>query len=215
MNRRFAIPFALIAALLSACAAAPIQTAGQPTAAPIQEGGLGGYLDAMNRLANGTPTQQADVFYEVEREYANAPTTANTLRYALALVAPSHPAADLVKGKKLLEQLLATQERLALAERNLAALLVKDAEIRLELQAENRRLTATVDERSRGQANFDRRAQTLAEDNARLRRLLDEAQQKLDAIKLIERSSIERSSPPTSRDGDSREPKTQSTPPSR
>jgi hypothetical protein len=215
MNRLFATPVALIAALLSACAAAPIQTAGQPTAAAIQEGGLGGYLDAMNRLANGTPTQQADVFYEVEREYANAPTTANTLRYALALVAPSHPAADLVKGKKLLEQLLATQERLAPAERNLAALLVKDAEIRLELQAENRRLTATVDERSRGQANFDRRAQTLAEDNARLRRLLDEAQQKLDAIKLIERSSIERSSPPTSRDGDSREPKTQSTPPSR
>jgi len=96
----------------------------------------------------------------------------------------------------------------------LAGLLVKDADLRLQLQAENRRLTATVDERSKGQANFDRRAQTLAEDNARLRKLLDEAQQKLDAIKSIERSSIERSSPPTSRDPP-REPKTQSTTPSR
>jgi hypothetical protein len=181
----------------------------------MQEGSLSGYLETMNRLANGTPTQQADVFYEVEREYTSAPTTANSLRYALALVAPSHPATDLVKGKKLLEQLLATQERLIPAERNLAALLVKDADLRLELQAENRRLTATVDERSRGQANFDRRAQTLAEENARLRRLLDEAQQKLDAIKSIERSSIERSSPPTSRDVTPREPKTQSTTPSR
>jgi hypothetical protein len=202
-------------ALLSACAAAPTQTTAIAAANPMHEGSVSGYLETMNRLANGTPTQQADVFYEVEREYTTAPTTANSLRYALALVAPSHPATDLVKGKKLLEQLLATQERLIPAERNLAALLVKDADLRLELQAENRRLTATVDERSRGQANFDRRAQTLAEENARLRRLLDEAQQKLDAIKSIERSSIERSSPPTSRDVTPREPKTQSTTPSR
>jgi hypothetical protein len=215
MMRMRAALLAGCVALLSACATAPTQTTAIAAANPMQEGSLSGYLETMNRLANGTPTQQADVFYEVEREYTSAPTTANSLRYALALVAPSHPATDLVKGKKLLEQLLATQERLIPAERNLAALLVKDADLRLELQAENRRLTATVDERSRGQANFDRRAQTLAEENARLRRLLDEAQQKLDAIKSIERSSIERSSPPTSRDVTPREPKTQSTTPSR
>jgi len=192
----------------------PVQTASVASSTPVHEGGLGGYLETMNRLANGTATEQADVFYDVERQYTTAPTTANTLRYALALVAPSHPATDLIKGKKLLEQLLATPERMVPAERNLAGLLVKDADLRLQLEVENRRLTATVDERSKGQANFDRRAQTLAEENARLRKLLDEAQQKLDAIKSIERSSIERSSPPTSRDNP-REPKTQSTTPSR
>jgi len=203
-----------MAVWLNGCAMSPVQPASAASSNPAQEGGLGGYLETMNRLANGTATEQADVFYDAERQYTTAPTTANTLRYALALVAPSHPATDLVKGKKLLEQLLATPERMVPAERNLAGLLVKDADLRLQLEFENRRLTATVDERSRGQANFDRRAQTLAEENARLRKLLDEAQQKLDAIKSIERSSIERSSPPTSRDNP-REPKTQSTTPSR
>jgi len=205
---------ACAAAWLSGCAMTPVQPASVAASSPALEASLGGYLETMNRLANGAATDQADVFYEVEHQYTTAPTTANTLRYGLALVTPNHPAADLVKGKKLLEQLLATPERMVPAERNLAGLLVKDADLRLQLQAENRRLTATVDERSKGQANFDRRAQTLAEDNARLRKLLDEAQQKLDAIKSIERSSIERSSPPTSRDPP-REPKTQSTTPSR
>jgi hypothetical protein len=208
---------AAFSAMLGACATGPSQPISATNTPSPQEGtgAVTRYLETMNSLANGTPSQQADVFYEVEREYTSAPTTANSLRYALALVVPSHPASDLVRGKKLLEQLLATPERLVAAERNLAAFLIKDADARLQLEAENRRLTATVDERSRGQANFDRRAQTLAEENARLRKLLDDAQQKLDAIKSIERSIIERSTPPTSRDGNPREPQTQSPPPSR
>ncbi len=179
---------------LAACGNAPMRAVTATAAVPAQDGTAFAYLDTLNRLANGNPTQQADVFYEVERDYTGAPTTASTLRYALTLVTPGHPASDPVRGKKLLEQLLANSERLAPAERNLAAFLVKDTDSRLQLQAENRRLTATVDERTRGQANFDRRTQTLAEENARLRKLLDEAQQKLDAIKSIERSISERSS---------------------
>ena len=182
-----------------------------------QESTSGTYLDTLNRLANGNATQQADAFYEAEHDYTSAPTTANSLRYALALVAPGHPASDAVRGKKLLEQLLATPERLTSPERNLAAFLVKDADIRLQLEDENRRLAATVDERARGQANFDRRTQLLAEENAKLRKQLEDAQRKLDAIKSIERSIIERSSQPVptpgSRDVPTREPsQTQSTP---
>jgi hypothetical protein len=84
----------------------------------------------------------------------------------------------------------------------------------LKLDAENRRLLATLDDRSRSQANSDKRAQAQAEEIARLRRALAEAQQKLDAVKEIERSLIERSStPPGSRDTTPSE--TQSPPTSR
>jgi uncharacterized membrane protein len=83
----------------------------------------------------------------------------------------------------------------------LAAVLLHDTDVRLKLEAENRRLLETLDDRSRSQANSDKRVQAQLEENARLRRALAEAQHKLDAIKEIERSIIERSpTPPGNRD---------------
>ena len=152
--------------------------------------------------------------YEVEREYTRAPTTASTLRYAVALVTPGHPASSPSEGKRLLETLLATPERMTQDERTLAAVLLHETNVRLKLEAENRRLLATIDDRSRTQANSDKRIQAQIEENARLRRALAEAQQKLDAIKEIERSIIERSpTPPGNRDAAPSE--TQSPPASR
>jgi hypothetical protein len=176
----------------------------QPTAAPTVQtstSSIRAYLDTMNGLGTADPARQADVFYEVEREYTRAPTTASTLNYAVALVTPGHPATSPSEGKRLLETLLATPERMTQEERTLCAVLLHETNVRLKLEAENRRLVATLDDRSRSQANSDKRVQAQIEENARLRRALAEAQQKLDAIKEIERSIIERSStPPGSRD---------------
>src|SRR5690606_12195062 len=159
------------------------------------------YLDTMYGLSSADPVRQADVFYEVEQEFTRAPTTASTLRYAIALVTPSHPATSPSEGKRLLETLLATPERMTQDERTLAAVVLHETEVRLKLEAENRRLLETLDDRSRSQANSDKRVQAQLEENARLRRALAEAQQKLDAIKEIERSIIERSpTPPGNRD---------------
>jgi hypothetical protein len=164
------------------------------------------YLDTMDGLSNSDPARQADVFYEVEREYTRAPTTANTLRYAIARSTPGHPASSPAEGKRLLETLLATPERMTQEERTLAAVLLHETNTRLKLEVENRRLLATLDDRSRSQANSDKRVQAQLEENARLRRALAEAQQKLDAIKEIERSIIERSpTPPGSRDANASE----------
>jgi hypothetical protein len=114
----------------------------------------------------------------------------------------------------LLETLLATPERLTQDERTLASVLLHETDVRLKLEAENRRLLATLDDRHRSQANSDKRIQAQIEENARLRRALAEAQQKLDAIKEIERSIIERSpTPPGNRDAATSE--TQSPPASR
>lgn len=186
-----------------------------PPPQPPASGGIApAYLDIMQNLSTPDPARQADLFYEVEREYTRAPTTASTLRYAVALVTPGHPASSPNEGKRLLETLLATPERMTQDERTLAAVLLHETNVRLKLEAENRRLLATIDDRSRTQANSDKRIQTQIEENARLRRALAEAQQKLDAIKEIERSIIERSpTPPGNRDAAPSE--TQSPPASR
>ena len=180
--------------------------------AQISASGLRGYLDTMEGLASPDPARQADVFYEVEREYTRAPTTASTLRYAVARVTPGHPATSPNEGKRLLEALLATPERMTQEERAFATVLLNETNARLKLEAENRRLLATLDDRSRSQANSDKRVQAQVEENARLRRLLAEAQQKLDAIKEIERTIIERSpTPPGSRDANPSETQSSST----
>lgn len=157
------------------------------------------YLETMHGLASNDPARQADLFYEVERDYTRAPTTTNTLRYAAALITPGHPAAKLPEGKKLLETLLASPERMSASERTLAAVLLHETDENLKLAAENRRLLETLDDRGRTQANSDKRVQAQVEENAKLRRALADAQQKLDAIKEIERTIIERS--PTSPGG--------------
>jgi hypothetical protein len=188
-----------------------------PTPVTVQtptDEGIRKYLETMNGLASTDPARQADVYYEVEREYARAPTTSSTLHYAAALVTPGHPASKPQEGKRLLEALLATPERMIPAERSLVAALLHETNARLKLEAENRRLLATLDDRGRSQANSDKRAQAQAEEIARLRRALTEAQQKLDAVKEIERTFIERSpTPPGSRDANPSE--TQSPPTSR
>jgi hypothetical protein len=185
-----------------------------PIVAPAQisASGLRAYLDTMEALASTDPARQADVFYEVDREYSRAPTTASTLRYAVALVTPGHPATSPQEGKRLLETLLATPERMTPEERAFATVLLHETNARLKVEAENRRLVATLDDRSRSQANSDKRVQAQLEENARLRRALAEAEQKLNAIKEIERSIIERSpSPPGSRDANSSETQSSST----
>ena len=180
--------------------------------AQISASGLRAHLDTMEGLASPDPARQADVFYEVEREYTRAPTTASTLRYAVARVTPGHPATSPQEGKRLLEALLATPERMTQEERAFASVLLNETNARLKLEAENRRLLATLDDRSRSQANSDKRVQAQIEENARLRRLLAEAQQKLDAIKEIERTIIERSpTPPGSRDANPSETQSSST----
>jgi YfhG lipoprotein len=153
--------------------------------------------ETMNGLGESDPVRQADIFYEVERDYTKAPTTTNTLRYAGALITAGHSAARPAEGKKLLEELLARPERLNSDERTLAAVLLHETNERLKLAAENRRLLETLDDRSRTQANSEKRVQAQVEENARLRRELAAARQKLDAVKEIERTIIERTPSPS------------------
>jgi hypothetical protein len=180
-------------------ASAPRKPVSVPVVAPpaTNEDVLKVYLQTMSALISNDPARQSDVFFEVEREYKKVPTTTARLRYALALVTPNHPGSKPSEGKRILEALLNDPDRLTPPERTFADILFGQVAARLKLENDDRRAVATLEERARTQASSDKRTiAQQADEIARLKRALAESEQKLDAIKEIERSLIERS--PTS-----------------
>ena len=154
---------------------------------------LAEYLQLLQRLLQGPPAEQAEIAANAQRDYDNAPTPSHQLKLALILGTQGHPAADLPKAQALLRELTANPEMLLPAERALAFLELSQIDDHLTLESENRRLQADAVRADRERmASANHRLQTEMEENARLRKELDEARAKLDAIANIERSLNER-----------------------
>jgi hypothetical protein len=170
-------------------------TAGTPTVdrTAAAAGALAAYLEVLQRLVESGPAEQAEIVVAAQREFELAPTPSHQLRYALALAAPNHAGSDPAKAQTLLRELLAMPETMLPAERALAMLELMKVDQQLLLAAENRRLQNDQARADRDRlAATNRRLQAEIEENARLRKALDEAQAKLDAIANIERSINER-----------------------
>jgi len=150
-------------------------------------------LQLLQRLAQGAPAEQAEIVAAAQRDYETAPTPSRQLRFALVLADPGHPATDLPRAQRLLRELMANPEMLLSGERALAFLELQQIDDHLTLEAENRRLQgdAVRADRER-QSTVNRRLQLETDENARLRKELEEARAKLDAIANIERSLNER-----------------------
>ncbi|HUL47633.1 MAG TPA: hypothetical protein VLV25_11090 [Steroidobacteraceae bacterium] len=154
---------------------------------------LSDYLLLLQRLVQGTASEQAEIVARAQSEYDTAPTPSRELRLALILATPGHPATDQPRAQRLLRELMAHPETLLPAERALAFLELSQIDDHLTLVAENRRLqTDSVREDQTRMAAATRRLQAELDENARLRKELDEARAKLDAIANIERSLNER-----------------------
>jgi hypothetical protein len=198
-SQRHAAAGALLGVALLICACSTDQTRDrEPPAAPVIDRNaaaavaLSDDLQMMQKLAQAAPAEQADMVAAAQRDFDTAPTPSRQLRYALALANPGHPQ-DLTRAQQLLRELMANPEMLLPGERALAFLELQQIDDHLTLAAENRRLqgeAVRVDREHQGSAN--RRLQVEADENARLRRELDEARAKLDAIANIERSLNER-----------------------
>jgi hypothetical protein len=150
-------------------------------------------LELMQSLPEGDPARQAEVFQSAKDAASISPTTSNKLKLALALATPGHPGSDPVAAQRQLSELLATPETLLPAERLLALVELKEVDQRLVLQAENAQLRD--DARSEARDKLSVVAKRLAaetDENARLRKALDEAQAKLEAVTHIERSITDR-----------------------
>jgi len=155
------------------------------------------YLSSLQALQAATPAGQAELFGSARLALENAPTTANRLRYALMLALPGHAAADPVAARRQLSELLARPELLLPAERALAAVLLASVDEQLVLAAANRRLEQDASARDKDRtAAATRRLQAEQDENARLKRALEDAQKKLDAVTEIERSITSRATPP-------------------
>jgi hypothetical protein len=150
-------------------------------------------LMLVQNLVQGPATQQAEIAAAVQRDYDAAPTPSHELKLALVLGTPGHPAADLPRAQGLLRELLANPEMLLPGERSLALLQLSLIDDYLTLDTENRRLQAEVIRLDHERvANANHRLQAELDENTRLRKELDEARAKLQAIFNIERSLNER-----------------------
>jgi hypothetical protein len=161
---------------------------------------LSGYLEFLQRLVQAAPAEQAELMAATQREFEIAPTPSHQLRYALALSVPGHPATDLPQAQRLLRELMATPETLLPAERSLAFLELQQVAAQLTLTAENRRLQSSASRAANDRNNAEtKRLQAAIDENAKLRKDLEDARAKLEAISDIERSLSERKTPqPTS-----------------
>jgi hypothetical protein len=188
---------AVLLATLSACGtllAGPKTPPPPPPSGPPQDAAvLAPLLDLMSALPQGDPARQAELFQSVKDAADLTPTTSNRLKYALALATPGYNGSDPVAAQRQLSELLARPETLLPVERLLATVELKEVEQRLILQAENKRLReeAPPDDREKLQAT-NRRLAAESDENARLRKALDEARAKLEAVTHIERSITDR-----------------------
>jgi hypothetical protein len=151
------------------------------------------YLESLQRLVQSAPAEQAETVAAAQREYDLAPTPSHQLRLALILATPGHSGTDLPRAQRLLRELMAAPVALLPAERALAFLEQQQVDAQLSLAAENKRLQTNVvrNDRDRNAAQ-SKRLQAEMDENARLKKELEEAQAKLDAISDIEKSLNER-----------------------
>jgi hypothetical protein len=160
----------------------------QPNVSPV-----GPLLEMMSALPQGDPARQAEIFQSAKDAASLTPTTSNKLKLALALATPGHSAADPVAAQRQLSELLARPETLLPTERFLALVALKDVEEQLILQAENQRLRDEASHDSHDKLlAINRRLTAETDENARLRKALDEARAKLEAVTHLERSINDR-----------------------
>ena len=186
---------ALLAVTLAGCGAMPMSRSREPATPSVDRSStetavISSYLDVCLKVARGSPAEQAEVLTGASNDYSAAPTPSRVLRYAMVLSTPGHAGYDPVVAQRLLHEVLANPETLLPAERALAFLQLQQVERQQTLQADVRRLQQGAERNTNDRiAQLTRRLTTESEENARLKKLLAEAQAKLDAIANIERSS--------------------------
>ncbi len=180
-------------AALGACGSLGGAGNSKPTP-PVESGGaaqdtaaLVPLLEMMSSLPQGDPARQAELFQSAKEAAELSPTTSNRLKFALALATPGHAGSNPVAAQRQLSELLARPETLLPVERLLATVALRQVELTLVLQAENKRMRDETprDSHDKEQA-LNRRLSAEQDENAKLRKQLDEARAKLEAVTHIE-----------------------------
>jgi hypothetical protein len=208
---RRSIPSFIVTALLAGCSTVP-ERGPEPPPSPappslelIQAAQLARYSTDLQALVHGNRTVQAELMNTARLAYDDAKAGPAALRYGLMLAAPAHPLRDAKLAHHVLQEALARPELLTVAERALGTVEISQVDTELRFVAEIDRLVAELQqERERTRAasantTLNRRLQTEIEESARLRKALDEAKAKLDAITRMERALPDRPPAPEGR----------------
>jgi hypothetical protein len=189
----------VLGASLAACTLTTAERDGGKDAVPVVDRAatsatlLASHVEVLEKLVQSPPAEQAEILAVAQRDYTLAPTPSHELRYALELAAPGHAGSNLPQAERLLRELLATPETLVSAERAFAYLELQKVDAQLTLAAENRTLQDSVAHADRERLNAaNRHLQTEIDENVKLRKDLEDARAKLDAITNIERSLNDR-----------------------
>jgi len=198
----------LVGLALTVCACAGLQNMRTPPPAEHTENAsedrdtvaavfMAGTFQNMQHLVQAAPAEQAEIVASARDAYDRSPQGSAKLRYALMLGMPGHPARDPALARKLLRELAAQPETLQPLERAVTLVELSQINAELELQAENGKLAQSEEARTERERNAaaQRRLQAEVDENARLRKQLEDAQAKLDAIAHIERNLTQHNSP--------------------
>ena len=148
---------------------------------------IAAYLATLDRLGRGGAAEQAEIIESTRNAYLAEPSTQKRLRYAFVLAVPGHAASDPTGARSLLGEALATPETLLPSERALAELMVRDLDARLSLTRENETLrSGSTPQEDNRIADLNRRLQAEIAEKDRLRRELERAEAKLEAIATLE-----------------------------
>jgi len=187
----------LIAAVLSGCTQTRgwlDSVRGKDVAAADEQVLLGGpaaddYLAELSELSSNDPALQAEIFADSQAAAQLTPNPSTTLRYALVLATPGHPESDPQQAQSILRELMTQTALMTSAEIALATIYLKSSEELILLGSEARRLRASTDRAQRTEeAAVNQRLANVEAENRRLRRELEDAEDKLEAITSIERS---------------------------
>jgi hypothetical protein len=162
---------------------------------------MGNTFQTMQQLSQAPAAEQAELLAAARSGYERSPQGGAQLRYALLLATPGHPGRDPLKAQMLLRQLVAQPETLVPIERAVALVELAQLDRELGLKADNDRMQVDAQrgDRERAIAAAQRRLQTEVDENAKLRKQLEDAQAKLDAVANIERNLTDRKNPPGGR----------------
>ena len=147
------------------------------------------YLRELSDLAAGDPATQAEIFADADAGATLTPGPNTQLRLALVLATPGHPESDPEQAERLLREVLTQTELLTQAEISLATIHLNGVESLIVANAEARRLRASTSRAARTEEQaISQRLASVEAENRQLRRDLEDAEAKLEAITSIERS---------------------------
>ncbi|MCH9693229.1 MAG: hypothetical protein K0U72_01860 [Gammaproteobacteria bacterium] len=147
------------------------------------------YVKELGQLATSDPAAHAEIYADAASAAQLTPGPSTNLRLGMVLAIPGHAESDPQRAQSLLRDAVTQELLLTPAELSLAQILLNNVERQIVVNSEARQLRASTSQAAQTQelALGQRLARVEAE-NRQLRRDLEDAERKLEAITSIERS---------------------------